>query len=700
MSSTPTWDEITGALGSTTTEFGGIWGNLISQYFNGVNLALIDASKIPVIGTLTRYKTEKLALLDADETHYLILSVDDIDAGANRKIRFRRMNSPYTEDFAVLEGMPQTLLNKIMDADLNSFSNIGNSAIKAAAGITYSKLSLSNSIVAGDLASDSVTTAKILDANVTLAKLASNSVNSSKIVDDSIVNADINSSAAIAYSKLALTGSIVNADVNASAAIAWTKISKSGSVLADIADTSLASLAQYDLIMRNGSSQWAKLTKGSNSTALTVDASGVVSYTTITNAMLAGSIAYSKLTLTNSIVNADVASAAAIAWSKIATSGAIVNADVNASAAIAYSKLALTGSIINADINASAAIATTKLADSSNFILKTLDNSFGAHSLTLTKMTVPANPAANDLVLYVDTADTHAKIKNNAGTVIDLHNTGSGGAPTSASYVTLGTDATLSSERVLTAGTNTSFTDGGAGSTLTVNVPDGSTTVKGAVELATSGENAANVVVQGNDSRLSDSRTPTAHATSHKLDGSDPLVLKALQTGYLSVSTTPVTLSATTDQMVKVDASGGARTVNLPAASGLSGLFYTIIKSDSSANNVTIDGNASETINGATTYLLTSQYQSVVLRCDGSNWLTQVNSSERTGTATGTANGSNTVFNIAHGLGSTPYRALVQCSSHSNTFTYTTDSTNIVVTFGTAPSSSPSTATFHWSAVL
>jgi hypothetical protein len=37
------------------------------------------------------------------------------------------------------------------------------------------------------------------------------------------------------------------------------------------------------------------------------------------------------------------------------------------------------------------------------------------------------------------------------------------------------------------------------------------TTATGVVELATSGENAANVVVQGNDARLSDARTPTAH---------------------------------------------------------------------------------------------------------------------------------------------------------------------------------------------
>ena len=45
-----------------------------------------------------------------------------------------------------------------------------------------------------------------------------------------IVNADINSSAQVAYSKLNLTNSIVNADVNASAAIDWTKIAPSATV--------------------------------------------------------------------------------------------------------------------------------------------------------------------------------------------------------------------------------------------------------------------------------------------------------------------------------------------------------------------------------------------------------------------------------------------------------------------------------------
>ena len=83
---------------------------------------------------------------------------------------------------------------------------------------------------------------------------------------------------------------------------------------------------------------------------------------TVTNTMLAGSIAYGKLSLTGALLNADINASAAIAYSKLSLANTILNADINASAAIAYSKLSLAGAILNADINASAAIAYSKLA--------------------------------------------------------------------------------------------------------------------------------------------------------------------------------------------------------------------------------------------------------------------------------------------------------------------------------------------------
>ena len=56
-----------------------------------------------------------------------------------------------------------------------------------------------------------------------------------------------------------------------------------------------------------------------------------------------------------------------------------------------------------------------------------------------------------------------------AGSSLTISSTGSG-APIGASYLTLAADATLTSERVLTAGTNVAFVDGGAGGSLTINV--------------------------------------------------------------------------------------------------------------------------------------------------------------------------------------------------------------------------------------
>ena len=58
-------------------------------------------------------------------------------------------------------------------------------------------------------------------------------VTSTMILDGTILNADVNSSAQIAYGKLNLTNSIVDADINASAAITKTKISGTAITAAD-----------------------------------------------------------------------------------------------------------------------------------------------------------------------------------------------------------------------------------------------------------------------------------------------------------------------------------------------------------------------------------------------------------------------------------------------------------------------------------
>lgn len=87
----------------------------------------------------------------------------------------------------------------------------------------------------------------------------------------------------------------------------------------------------------------------------------------------------------------------------------------------------------------------------------------------------------------------------------------------------------------------------------------------------------------------------------------------------VSKTTGTYTLDHTYD-VVKCDCSGGAITLNLPAAADRTGWSYTIKKTDSSANTVTIDGNASETIDGATTQVISYQWTSLTIVCDGTGW--------------------------------------------------------------------------------
>ena len=76
------------------------------------------------------------------------------------------------------------------------------------------------------------------------------------------------------------------------------------------------------------------------------------------------------------------------------------------------------------------------------------------------------------------------------------------------------------------------------------------------------------------------------------------------------------------DYTVNADATGGAFALTLPAASaGRTGLIYVLRKSDSSANAVTVTATGGQTINGSTTYALTTQYQTVRIQCDGANWM-------------------------------------------------------------------------------
>ncbi len=88
-----------------------------------------------------------------------------------------------------------------------------------------------------------------------------------------------------------------------------------------------------------------------------------------------------------------------------------------------------------------------------------------------------------------------------------------------------------------------------------------------------------------------------------------------------SKTTNYTVLEADRDKLIKGDATAGSFTVTLlPAATAGDGFMVAIKKTDSGANLVTLDGNASELIDGALTLALSTQGDVAILICDGTNW--------------------------------------------------------------------------------
>ena len=139
---------------------------------------------------------------------------------------------------------------------------------------------------------------------------------------------------------------------------------------------------------------------------------------------------------------------------------------------------------------------------------------------------------------------------------------GGGGAPTNASYVVLGTNGTLTDERVLTAGANITITDAGAGSTVTI-----------AATVPTVPTPAASVVAETSFGQSSVVGTSTNYARQDHTHGTPAVPAhSALSTlawtasghtgsttsvaGWNGSASTPVLYQATTDETYLVRRGG------------------------------------------------------------------------------------------------------------------------------------------------
>jgi hypothetical protein len=128
-----------------------------------------------------------------------------------------------------------------------------------------------------------------------------------------------------------------------------------------------------------------------------------------------------------------------------------------------------------------------------------------------------------------------------------------------------------------------------------------------------------------NDATDSDLWGGYLNTTISDLDG---LMLTAMsftpsaQTSTITVvaPTTGSTSTGNARTLFTCNATGGAFAANLPSASSASGMVVAFKKMDVSTNAITITGNGGDLIDGANTYALSTQYQYVILSCDGTQW--------------------------------------------------------------------------------
>ena len=101
--------------------------------------------------------------------------------------------------------------------------------------------------------------------------------------------------------------------------------------------------------------------------------------------------------------------------------------------------------------------------------------------------------------------------------------------------------------------------------------------------------------------------------------GGSPGVWVPLVAQSVVAKTTSYTATAA-DQIILCNATSGAITIGSPPAASVPGQVYTIKKTDSSANAVTFDPNASETIDAASTKAITTQNAVMNVISDGTQW--------------------------------------------------------------------------------
>ena len=373
----------------------------------------------------------------------------------------------------------------------------------------------------------------------------------------------------------------------------------------------------------------------------------------------------------------------------------------------------------------------------------------------IAEIVAPSAPAAGTQRFYIDAADHFPKMKDSSGAVIAFSAAGSnvninqsntygdfdqifrstrlkvrnpantfsysvvGSAITAARNVTLPlltADDTITTDAVATTLTNktidynlntiTNLPGGGTGnvSTTSSNTYGDFDQIFRSTRLKLT--NPANTF---NYSFVGSAITAARNVTLPLLTADDTLVTAAFAQTLTNKTLTSPTINSPTMTTPSFSSISNTGTLTLPTSTdtlvGRATTDTLTNKTVNPANNTIAD-----TTPAAGDLLKGNGTKYVQLARGAANTVLAVNSggtdvawtalqAERTGKSTASGNGSTTVFNIAHGLGSTPTYTFIVCSSLTTANTYTVDATNIVVTFATAPVTGTNNVVIYWRVV-
>lgn len=527
---------------------------------------------------------------------------------------------------------PDTALEEIVDVTAVSTNTLtieraidGSSGQAHSAGAVVRHMAIgrdyreANTHIENTTTAHGLTVANVVETTdtgtVSTGMIADSAVTSAKIADGTIVNADINASAAIAYSKLSLTGAIlssdivndtiVNADINTAAAIAPSKIAGTAVTQADTGTVTSTMIVDGTIVDAdiNASAAIAR-TKVANPTAdvsnggfkLTNLGTPTVSTDASTKAYVDTSIsnlidgAPSTLDTLNEIAAA-LADTANFSDTVVLKSGSTMSGAL----AMGTNKITGLGDPTNAQDAATKNYIDTVTVAPGNLTgpITSVGSATSIASQTGTGSTFVMNTSPTITTPVINTITAGA-----SNTAAVLWSGINGGSISIGSGVTSGS-LSLGGSNSLSGAVN--IANGGGTTSRTVNIATGTTSGTTTVNIGSTSGATSNVTISGTPVPASKTLVVTtdklnvhAATTSSELAGviSDETGSGALVFGTSPTLTGPVVISP--EERVTVSATAAATTVNFDAATqGV--LYYT---SDATANwTLNVRGASGTTLN-------------------------------------------------------------------------------------------------------